>query len=146
MMRFHMKIYEFNSNEKNLFIKTTDTLFPQLPKENIIVFDIDTTSFEAANGCVFLIGTLTYEDNTLISRHYFSESISEETEIISKFLDIAGNYNVLPLRSCLCDDLLYLAYKRTSAVDYLAALGLKDLFLRRRHTMCPDKHCASIRN
>ena len=90
-----MKIYEFNSNEKNLFIKTTDTLFPQLPKENIMVFDIDTTSFEAANGCVFLIGTLTYEDNTLISRHYFSESISEETEIIEKFLDIAGDYNVL---------------------------------------------------
>ena len=60
-----------------------------------MVFDIDTTSFEAANGCVFLIGTLTYEDNTLISRHYFSESISEETEIIEKFLDIAGDYNVL---------------------------------------------------
>ena len=90
-----MKIYEFNSNEKDLFIKTTDTLLPQLPKENIMVFDIDTTSFEAANGCVFLIGTLTYEDNELISHHYFSESISEETEIIEKFLDITGDYNVL---------------------------------------------------
>ena len=90
-----MKIYEFISNENELYIKTTDTLFPQLSKKNIMVFDIDTTSFEAANGCVFLIGTLTYEDNTLISRHYFSESISEETEIIEKFLDIAGDYNVL---------------------------------------------------
>lgn len=90
-----MKIYEFISNENELYIKTTDTLFPQLSKKNIMVFDIDTTSFEAANGCVFLIGTLTYEDNTLISRHYFSESISEETEIIEKFLDIACDYNVL---------------------------------------------------
>lgn len=90
-----MKIYEFISNENELYIKTTDTLFPQMSKKNIMVFDIDTTSFEAANGCIFLIGTLTYEDNTLISRHYFSESISEETEIIEKFLDIAGDYNVL---------------------------------------------------
>ena len=70
-------------------------MFPGLDKEQILIYDIDTTSFEAANGCVFLIGVLYYQNDELQFLQLFSESIDEEAMIIEKFFDIAENYSVL---------------------------------------------------
>ena len=67
-------------------------MFPGLDKEQILIYDIDTTSFEAANGCVFLIGVLYYQNDELQFLQLFSESIDEEAMIIDKFFDIAENY------------------------------------------------------
>ena len=90
-----MKEFRSYSDESELFIKTTDIMFPGLDKEQILIYDIDTTSFEAANGCVFLIGVLYYQNDELQFLQLFSESIDEEAKIIEKFFDIAENYSVL---------------------------------------------------
>ena len=90
-----MKIYETQSNEKELFLKVTDVLLPDTPKEKILIYDIDTTAFEAANGCVFLIGAEYFESGELKVKQYFSEDIREELDIIEKFLSFAYGYEVL---------------------------------------------------
>jgi hypothetical protein len=90
-----MKEFRSYSDESELFIKTTDIMFPGFDKEQILIYDIDTTSFEAANGCVFLIGVLYYQNDELQFLQLFSESIDEEAMIIEKFFDIAENYKVL---------------------------------------------------
>ena len=41
-----MKEFRSYSDESELFIKTTDIMFPGLDKEQILIYDIDTTSFE----------------------------------------------------------------------------------------------------
>ena len=90
-----MKEFRSFSDESDLFKKTTDIMFPGSDKEQILIYDIDTTSFEAANGCIFLIGVMFYQNDELHFLQLFSESIDEEALIIGKFFDIAENYNVL---------------------------------------------------
>lgn len=90
-----MKEFRSFSDESDLFKKTTDIMFPGSDKEQILIYDIDTTSFEAANGCIFLIGVMFYQNDELHFLQFFSESIDEEALIIGKFFDIAENYNVL---------------------------------------------------
>ncbi|MBR4776052.1 MAG: ribonuclease H-like domain-containing protein, partial [Lachnospiraceae bacterium] len=90
-----MEVYRSFSDETDLFIKTTDIMFPDVNKKQILIYDIDTTSFEAANGCIFLIGVMYYQDEQLKFTQFFSESIEEEAQIIEKFFDIAENYNIL---------------------------------------------------
>ncbi|MBQ5932447.1 MAG: ribonuclease H-like domain-containing protein [Lachnospiraceae bacterium] len=90
-----MKEFRSFSDESDLFKKTTDIMFPGSDKEQILIYDIDTTSFEAANGCIFLIGVMFYQNDELHFLQLFSESIDEEALIIGKFFDIAENYDVL---------------------------------------------------
>ncbi|MBR4144949.1 MAG: ribonuclease H-like domain-containing protein [Lachnospiraceae bacterium] len=90
-----MEVYRSFSDESELFIKTTDIMFPDVEKEQILIYDIDTTSFEAANGCIFLIGVMYYQNEQLYFTQFFSESIDEEALIIEKFFDIAENYKIL---------------------------------------------------
>ena len=90
-----MKEFRSFSDESDLFKKTTDIMVPGSDKEQILIYDIDTTSFEAANGCIFLIGVMFYQNDELHFLQLFSESIDEEALIIGKFFDIAENYNVL---------------------------------------------------
>ena len=90
-----MKEFRSFSDESDLFKKTTDIMFPGSDKEQILIYDIDTTSFEAANGCIFLIGVMFYQNDELHFLQLFSESIDEEALIIGKFFDIAVNYDVL---------------------------------------------------
>ncbi len=89
-----MKEFRSFSDESDLFKKTTDIMFPGSDKEQILIYDIDTTSFEAANGCIFLIGVMFYQNDELHFLQLFSESIDEEALIIGKFFDIAENYDV----------------------------------------------------
>ena len=93
-----MIVYDNKSNEYSLFMKNTDILFPDIPKDKILIYDIDTTSFEAANGCVFMIGVLFFDNTStggeLVSHHYFSEKISEELTIIETFLDFSTEYTI----------------------------------------------------
>ena len=90
-----MKEFRSFSDESDLFKNTTDIMFPGSDKEQILIYDIDTTSFEAANGCIFLIGVMFYQNDELHFLQLFSESIDEEALIIGKFFDIAENYDVL---------------------------------------------------
>ena len=90
-----MKVYENQSDLKDLFLKVTDVLLPGTLKEKILIYDIDTTAFEAANGCVFLIGAEYYETGELKVKQFFSEDIREELEIIEQFLSFAKDYDVL---------------------------------------------------
>lgn len=90
-----MEVYRSFSDESELFIKTTDIMFPDVAKEQILIYDIDTTSFEAANGCIFLIGLMYWQNDQLTFTQFFSESIDEEALIIEKFFDMAENYAML---------------------------------------------------
>ena len=90
-----MKVYEYESNKYNLFIKTTDALFPGLNKENILLFDTATTSFEAANGCIFLIGTAFVSNDKLKIRQLFSENVGEEILIIRDFLTFSNRFKTV---------------------------------------------------
>ena len=90
-----MKIYEHTSDKLELFNKVIDIVLPDINKERILIFDIDTTAFEPANGCVFLIGTEYYNGNELHIKQYFSEDIGEEATVINAFLAFAADYDVL---------------------------------------------------
>lgn len=90
-----MKVFENKSDELNIFLKTTDIMFPGISKDKILVFDIETTSFEAANGCVFMIGILFYSNGSLTARRYFSENLSEESEIIKCFIETVKDYTAI---------------------------------------------------
>ena len=90
-----MKIYEHTSEKLELFNKVMDIVLPDINKERILIFDIDTTAFEPANGCVFLIGTEYFDGNELHIKQYFSEDIGEEATVINAFLAFAADYDVL---------------------------------------------------
>ena len=90
-----VKIYECISNEIELFDRITGVLFPEKSKEKILIYDIDTTSFEAANGCIFLIGAMYFKDQELKLEQFFSESIDEEAVIIRRFIELAECFDVL---------------------------------------------------
>jgi len=90
-----MEIFEEISKEKDLFIKVSDILFPKTKKEKILLYDIDTTAFEPANGCVFLIGMIYFTDNDLKVKQLFADNINEELPLIKEFLDFTGNYDVV---------------------------------------------------
>ncbi|MBR4344733.1 MAG: ribonuclease H-like domain-containing protein [Lachnospiraceae bacterium] len=87
-----MKIYERDSDKTKLYIKTANVIYKDISIDKLLIFDIETTSFEAANGCIFLIGTAFLSGGRLKVRQFFSEDITEELLVIKSFLDMAENY------------------------------------------------------
>ena len=90
-----MKIYDYESNKYDLFIRTTDALLPDVDKESILLFDIATTSFEAANGCVFLIGAAYLSAGKLMIKQLFSENVNEEVLMINEFISFADRFKTV---------------------------------------------------
>ena len=90
-----MKIFNSVSEEKNLFLKVSNILLPNVSKDKILIYDIDTTALEPANGCVFLIGTVYFDGNDLKITQFFSEDIKDEPIIINEFLNLSKNFEVL---------------------------------------------------
>lgn len=126
-----MEIYESLSNETGLFIKTTDILFPDTPKQQILIYDIDTTSFEAANGCIFMIGVMFFKDENLCVRHYFSEKIPEESIIIEKFIELAEGFRYLLSYKGESFDIPFIGKRLYELQKYTdAAEKLKSLYTR----------------
>ena len=88
-----MRIYEYESNKAELFKKMASLLFDDTPASKIIIYDIATTSFEAANGCVFLIGTAYLKDDRLMIKQFFSEDISEEPGLLKEFFGFCEGFD-----------------------------------------------------
>lgn len=87
-----MRIYEYESDRAELFKMMSSTLFTDTPASKVIVYDIATTSFEAANGCVFLIGTAYLKEGKLMIKQFFSEDITEEPDMLKSFFKFCDNF------------------------------------------------------
>ncbi len=58
------------------------------PKERIVFFDIETTGLGSKNSSLYLIGTVSFEENAWQLTQFFAESMAEEAELIRAFFDI----------------------------------------------------------
>jgi len=61
--------------------------------EDILVFDIETTGL--GHSPLFLIGTLSWEDDDLVVRQYFARSYAEEAAVTSLFIEEAREKRLL---------------------------------------------------
>lgn len=58
------------------------------PRERIVFFDIETTGLSSKHSALYLIGLVTYENDSWCLTQLFAESISEEAQLLSIFFDI----------------------------------------------------------
>lgn len=63
--------------------------------EQILFLDIETTGFTAQNSYLYLIGCVSYENNSYILRQWFAEGPFEERSILRAFLAFAENFHFL---------------------------------------------------
>lgn len=62
---------------------------------NYIFFDIETTGFSAQKNTIYTIGCAFYSENEWIYRQWFLDNPDEEKELISLFLEFAGDYKYI---------------------------------------------------
>lgn len=67
----------------------------ELPEENLLFFDIETTGFTARSSNLYLIGCAFKEGENWHIKQFFSENTSEEAEIIHAFFELTKNFSHL---------------------------------------------------
>lgn len=65
------------------------------PPERLLFFDIETTGLSAYNSGLYLIGAVTVEEDGFLLRQWFSESLSDEQNVLRAFFAFAENYDIL---------------------------------------------------
>lgn len=66
-----------------------------VPKEQIVYFDIETTGFSPATSSVYLIGAVFHDGDNYVMRQWFTDTKEAEAEIISSFMDFIKNFSAL---------------------------------------------------
>lgn len=69
----------------------TNVLF----KEDCIFFDIETTGFSPASSCIYLIGCLRKQGETLIIDQFFAETKEDEYEVLLQFMNLLHPYKTI---------------------------------------------------
>lgn len=71
----------------------TGTQLQDYNKSKLLFFDIETTGLKARTSYLYLIGAVTWQDNSWVCTQWFAENHDEEPEILSAFLSFAGSYS-----------------------------------------------------
>lgn len=66
-----------------------------VPLEEIIFFDIETTGFSARSTVLYLIGVAFYENNTWNLKQWFSDNPQDEAIILADFFQFIQNYKMI---------------------------------------------------
>lgn len=61
------------------------------PLDDILFLDIETTGFHAKTACLYMIGTLYYENNTWKLCQFLAEEESEEVDVLKEFLKLCNS-------------------------------------------------------
>lgn len=61
--------------------------------ENTLFFDIETTGLSKKYHSIYMVGCMFLEKDQLVIRQYFSESLDDEKEVLSKFIEFANNFD-----------------------------------------------------
>lgn len=81
---------------KELTVPESNTIGDLLPKRtDILFFDIETTGFSAHSTNVYLIGCACYDGTAFQIRQWFSQSESDEKEILCQFFQFIQPYRTL---------------------------------------------------
>ena len=74
--------------KEKLDIRTDFSFELIAPKERIVFFDIETTGLGSKSSSIYLVGTVSFEENSWQLTQLFAESVAEEAELIKVFFDI----------------------------------------------------------
>ena len=109
--------------------------------ESLLFFDIETTGLSAFSSCLYLIGAVTVEDGHFILRQWFSESLSEEQEVLRAFFDFASRFETLISFNGETFDIRYLSdcAKQYGLKSPLPSLQSYDILkhLRKKRSLLP---------
>ena len=62
------------------------------PAENICFFDIETTGLSAAVSSLYLIGTITFENNEWVLNQWFADDYVSEVRLLQAFSEFSEKY------------------------------------------------------
>ncbi len=85
---------QYIKNKINEIIKLPEILEKYISKEDIIVFDIETTGLSHKYHKCILIGFITYEDNSFFVHQIFCDSSLEESQLLNSFINITKDTSI----------------------------------------------------
>ena len=112
MKGYKMKIVHYTYDIENVeFIKESFKLLHSTDYEKVLYFDIETTGLSARNSTLYLIGALSYDNNTLHLTQWFNEDGYSEKELITSFNEYCKKYTHIIHFNGLTFDIPYIREK-----------------------------------
>ncbi|WP_455715478.1 ribonuclease H-like domain-containing protein [Anaerosporobacter sp.] len=81
--------------EKKLSVSSVYSFRNQIPYEDMVFFDIETTGFSPNNTILYLIGCAYYRDNSWNLIQWFADDNTSEKKVLHSFFDFIKDYKVL---------------------------------------------------
>ena len=81
--------------EKKLSTSSVYSFHNQIPYEDMVFFDIETTGFSPTNTILYLIGCAYFRDNSWNLIQWFADDNTSEKQILHSFFDFISDYKVL---------------------------------------------------
>ena len=81
------------------------------PAENICFFDIETTGLSAAVSSLYLIGTITFENNKWVLNQWFADDYVSEVRLLQAFSEFSEKYEWIAHYNGATFDIPYLEKK-----------------------------------
>ncbi|WP_312496910.1 ribonuclease H-like domain-containing protein [Anaerosporobacter sp.] len=81
--------------EKKLSTSSVYSFHNQIPYEDMVFFDIETTGFSPNNTILYLIGCAYFRDNSWNLIQWFADDNTSEKQILHSFFDFISDYKVL---------------------------------------------------
>ena len=79
---------KFKNNIKYDLSKISDV-------KRLLFFDIETTGLSPKNSNLYLIGSINIDNDTVIFKQWFCESLSDETSVLQAFFEYAADFDTL---------------------------------------------------
>lgn len=83
----------------------------EIPYDQTVLFDIETTGFVADKSYIYLIGCCCYKEDTWNLIQWFAESPTEEIEILNAFIQFTKDYSICVHYNGTTFDLPYITKK-----------------------------------
>lgn len=81
--------------EKKLSVSSVYSFHNQIPYEDMVFFDIETTGFSPNNTILYLIGCAYYRENSWNLIQWFADDNTSEKKVLHSFFDFIKEYKVL---------------------------------------------------
>lgn len=117
------------THKEELYIRQ-DALTDQLFDEHSIFFDIETTGFSPASATIYMIGCAHRSGNQICVDQFFAEHPSEESAVLSAFLEVLTDYDTVISFNGIGFDIPFLKAKcdRYRLSEHFRNLDYLDIF------------------
>lgn len=85
-----MQIYDEIINYENTSFHLID-----VPNEQILYFDIETTGFSPANSIIYLIGCIYFSEGQYHLKQWFADTADSEKDLLLSFMDFVKKFSVI---------------------------------------------------